>query len=1792
MDNQDKMDLVTKIKKDSKNKEDIVEMIEYYKDKEIGQFFQSLIDKNIKRIIEKLNHFYEIGDWQNCILLFTKIKINKIFQFLKKEKKKEFLDIITKKLVSNIYFYSMEDIDIIIEFLAENVKVIPKDYFFDWKQFYSLFYSYNIFDSSELKYYVKFYSKLKNFLPEDAITFEDYQIMRKTILDDLSNGIHNYAMFAFIYFLPRKYIYEDDRLQIRLLYMLKNLKSYFIPCCILFSAILENNGKLHFSKDPKENDEYIKQFIQFFFTYLNLYIIGESKVSNNNILIMKYQFKNNKKKFDTSIIKITYYLLFNESLKEYNDYIQTHLNLILNNKHLYLKERSRDGLTRNYIYFLQYLIYKIIKEFHYKVFDTIIQKKVKIIKPYKEAKYIYDRFLIILKQFSLNFEKLFLFDNLGTCLAQRALFSLFSYGHLNDDYMKQVLININFDNYIKMLNFFKTYSETRMAKFIIKLYSIMPLLLNEYVFSNYTNVRELIKESIPFLSENVSSANSNVNIDILFLFCYEFFRIKELSKANKIYEVLIPVVTEATIKIMTNLLNILDFICEKNNLDFNIFTKSMKKFLDKETQKKISSLYMNFIVNKEIESSNMEYYLFVLNDDELSDLFNYIYNNLLYVHSSNKVEINKHFLYPEIDKDFNINISECSIEIFNEKQLQGFLAIFSFMNFTKILINEKMIKKFYELYYALVNQKDKKFRKLGNEFFGFVLNSFLECSIDENIKEGNTDEIPLIEYPSEKYINLVVQMYEKLILPYENFIIEYIENNQNNKNNIKGIDKQTLEIILGIYMKLMHKVSIAKSNLILNINFDDVNNDEYRCIQNQIKIYKKYKDLMDNSLKVIKKIYDHNKNDLKNKLFDNHLTDLYLDEILALKLKGNSQTITSRKFWYKSINKIIYKVNFIHYFKDIYKINCSHLQNYKNFYLIKSLIAKDNFYYIFLNLYLLRFNSVNHPASLISSCTSDFYSINNEKIKYLYNEIYAIFIEKIEKLNTDLLTEQNIMKNIAETYNEFSVFYISLFPYDSLEVIEKLFKIIMLLKNKKYRKIDSFISMILSRIKLILAISKYTELEKDKRFHKYSKKNEIVEEEMNKIYKIILENPKKQNYLIQHNNNIKKFVEKSLNLIFPSDTDINKKKDNLNQVEKFLFFCSLLDYIKETIDKKDELYRKVIQIIFNNLIFQKVPVAIRILWIHRLYILMTEEFNYYKDYEWIIFKTEEEYMEAWNKFKYEKNVKKSMISFPLERIRKPVYKFDEYINNNLKYEFDIEKLLVSMCEIDEFEEDQKLIKNYFNNLSSLDEVVSKLVINKFNDKKGLDFKKAKMFYYMLKLKYIDYNLDFVKNFKCNSPNAEKITKNKKQNCVVYEFLLGKYEYMLENDLFKETDRNDLWEILNKFTKRVDKIVDERIYAFFNYIFNNYALKDLEFIFNYDFYKYPIDFVADMYFLYHQDLPNLINETKMFINSKTEELLKRIFSTEENIILDLNYLVYVLKMHYTTNGLLKYNYYLFTTEYTDKIYEHFLGLVEKSDTKQRRYALYTIFTFFFDYLSNNLPLLKATLQKMGLCINEFMGSEKNNRSGKKIMQNLEKSFRCFTGDIHFPSLCNEIVDILIKENDFNDTNKSIYLKVVNTVYKFQKHLNLYKYSSNEIFDSLFKVFSSIKNEELKKNFSSIFLSYFNDLSEEENKKFIEKYEKYIFENIENEDKNKYNYIYILMNQLLRFKIRIPQYMQDFIIKLKNINKNENNKLKKIIIDALKQARNYYQGSYIFMKENISQECKEVLEEMTREKAYFV
>ena len=1175
-----------------------------------------------------------------------------------------------------------------------------------------------------------------------------------------------------------------------------------------------------------------------------------------------------------------------------------------------------------------------------------------------------------------------------------------------------------------------------------------------------------------------------------------------------------------------------------------------------------------------------------------------MYNDLLYIDDSNNIEINKNFIYPKFDKDFNIDVSKCSIEIFIEKQLQRYQKIFLFFDYSKILINDKMVKKFYELYFSLMNQKDKKFKKFATELFGFVINSILESKVDEkNV---------LIEYPSEYHVNVAIQMYEKIIIPYENIIIDYMKNNPKslNKRESNEIDEENknsaseklaLEESVEYYMRLMHKVNIGKSNIILYLNFEQENLEGYKIIENQIKIYKKLKSLLKNSLNIITQIYEYNGGTSGKYLFSNLSTNEYFEEILAINIKQSSIKMEARKTLYNNINNIIFSTNLNNFF-EFYMLNKVRIENYNSFEIIQLFIQKEESYYTCFKLYIECINSVHHPIQIINYSIHDFYSINKEKIQELYNDICDRFIKKLEKLKSDNFVEQNIMKNISKTFGEFTTFYITLFPYNSFDVFDKIVKIISILKVKKFNKIDGFMYSIISNKKCFIQPSRkfIKEKNEDKRYHIFYKKNEIIEEESNKIFNLLEENEKKSGFLKKYLKNIEEFIEKVLNLLYQSENEEDIKDikyKNITHNEIILFYDLLILHVIPAIDKKSELFRKVVKYAFNNIILKNSPVSSRIIWIKRLIPLINDEYKYYEDFEWIIFKSGEEYFKFWDKIKYEVNGK-IYIKYPLERIKLKKFVYDEHIKINAQYNLNLEAFLISMAEIDEYEEDQKYIKkDASKRISTLDEKISKIANQKFMEKKGLDFEKAKMFYNMLKLNYIDINSEYVKKITFETELFNKSGKKIKHVCVNYEFILGKYEYMLSEKLFGIKERDELWSIMNKFTMRIDKVQDEKIYAFFHYIFKNYSLRDIEFIFDYDYFKYPIDLTADMYYLFHKNLTNVISETKIFPKEKTEELVKKIFSTEENIILDQTYLIYVLKIYFLTNNMLKFNYDYFRDDYEEGLCKYYMEILSNCDTKYRRFGLYVIYVYFFSFLNNDLSIIKSTLQKMSLCIKEFTSSDSSkNDKGKGILNNIQIEFGRFNNTLDIPALCDTITEILKKENDSNDTNKIIYLGAINKIYKGQKHLNLFKYSNKEIFDCFFKVFTAIKNDELKKNFSGIFLTYFNDLSEEENKKFVEKYQKYIFEDVE--DENKYNYIIILMNQLLRFKIRFPDYIQDFIIKLKVVNKKDNNKLKKIIVDALKLAMKYYQGSYIYMKENISEECKNVLEEMTKEKSYFV
>ena len=108
--------------------------------------------------------------------------------------------------------------------------------------FYTLFHITNSFKSlTETK--CKLFINLHHYYSKDAITFDEYKILTRVFFENILRVKFFESFCDFIYFFPKKYIIEDDELQLRLLYYMQNRKIHFLDCCTSFCKIIRGNGK-------------------------------------------------------------------------------------------------------------------------------------------------------------------------------------------------------------------------------------------------------------------------------------------------------------------------------------------------------------------------------------------------------------------------------------------------------------------------------------------------------------------------------------------------------------------------------------------------------------------------------------------------------------------------------------------------------------------------------------------------------------------------------------------------------------------------------------------------------------------------------------------------------------------------------------------------------------------------------------------------------------------------------------------------------------------------------------------------------------------------------------------------------------------------------------------------------------------------------------------------------------------------------------------------------------------------------------------------------------------------------------------------------------------------------------------------------------------------------------------------------------------------------------------------------------------------------------------------------------
>ena len=179
---------------------------DYFKQKELGCFLDSFLSEQVDKILDDLNNSYENGDLKKCNEIIQKIDENRMFKIFSAEKKVILLDLIIKKFLPNLICNSSN----ILNFLTKIRFLIPKNYVFDFKFFYTLYYILYKKYKHEINNYIPLFKSLHKYVPLNTISKDDYNLIKKNFVEDLYNQNKSYAISIFMYFLPKKYILHKE----------------------------------------------------------------------------------------------------------------------------------------------------------------------------------------------------------------------------------------------------------------------------------------------------------------------------------------------------------------------------------------------------------------------------------------------------------------------------------------------------------------------------------------------------------------------------------------------------------------------------------------------------------------------------------------------------------------------------------------------------------------------------------------------------------------------------------------------------------------------------------------------------------------------------------------------------------------------------------------------------------------------------------------------------------------------------------------------------------------------------------------------------------------------------------------------------------------------------------------------------------------------------------------------------------------------------------------------------------------------------------------------------------------------------------------------------------------------------------------------------------------------------------------------------------------------------------------------------------------------------------------------
>ena len=1751
----------------------LIELENSYEEKEIAKFIYHTANKAHKDLVTDIIKFSEADDYLNlhgAIEVVNKLTLG-TFQI----KHVELIAIAVVKYLERNYDKMVNHFSFLISFLSNVLKHFKKvnfEFDLDWRLFYKIFSidKMLIFQNESSSFF-----RLLHFFIENKMNEDDYQFLKKEALSIIYHYQKNTELLRAINiincFMPKKFIANDKEFQCVLFNLMKNRLESCIALCEVFKMLMKG--------DALKVD--VNEFIEVVFSRAEQYING-----SDNVFLFKMSFsskemkkKYKRKSFGKNLEFIIVFLLFGKQFEKFRNVIDAHMKILIQNLQIKLHEKYNEESERTKILtFLSNLFYLISQKiFMKKQFDVTINKSIKKIINAQENKQLYERFIYLIENiFWICIKKICLLEIPKSNFMLNNIIDIIKVAPKEISFTK-------FDEIVKFLIFLKS-EVSRVNTFAQKFSIMIPLFLIE---SNFAKYKEFFTQSLTNVVEQISSGNPKLNFDILSIFTklYTYLSyFNETSSCGFLKEIE-PSVVALSEKIIKKILPILDIFIQNAKV-YHLFAKALSNY--KPTKELLSKKISDYLINSEIDNKYIEFYMRHIVNHE--SIFKFCVDDIIYINEEGNFQIKNHCLYK------NEIIKKIEVTAYNEKKILFFKKVFENIDFSSFSYM-KYKKDIYNIIYALFNQKNNKYFTVASALID-NLTSLLQIDFD-------SDKKTLI-YPSNETIQFIIDLYSDIFIPYETYIKD-----SNNKD----------ENIILIYAKIAGCFIKNYNNIFINYTENIKKDSKVQLNQSTVDLYEKYNTILLNIIKDIDSLIIRlnsnasNEEELNatniNLLYDIIYT--YLDSICKFKNDKDDSSKQAKQFanYYKKVLNDYSKKKFL----KISKISS------ENIYLFKFL--SDSKGKIFCENLLLSSTRYDVTKENIQNvCMNLKFDLRKEKeyIKTI-DEVYSKSISALDSMNSDAISFSDTLaiEIIVNHFYALTKLEIYLKKYHYSEISAKIMKLYMKAVEKKYKKLNEMFFLVNDFIKIFNSqyftknayfknkITKYPqisnlEIKKIKLNDKYNVYCSRIKNEIENYKKeISTQKEKFENEIIQY-----------VKLLYRQLTSNHQFANS--EIEKFSFMLINLDFIFNILDYKSKenisLISQFESLIYQSISNQSISSNIKKMWLTLFFIFLRQKYKSNLTYKISTF-TPETYKS--NLTDIIMNANRTLNSIPIDFLCASSFE----VTNDHPFDIDVNSLYESLYKVNDWSYDKNLMTENskttrsiifdlirsFSTVKSngakvdlltvLNSLLRSCIKSKFtnnsNQVNSLNVMYIRLIEYLLLFGYIkheEFTYEAIfKNLKKKEHSSYLTVMEMLTALIIFEFKFKK-DYTKANLLIEKV-------IKENYSNGINNQEDGIVYSMLYMAVSAMTLKDAE---NVLIKKNILDINENLTLRILLNISNkfkenilLLTERNCEIVERTNKILKNVLTSTDKFISNFGLVVNLIQLQCLISKGIDVNAETFERKLNNISYakiEECVALSSNAKNDKLQLSLYNnLFCSFPNGICENVDLLCKFISLIATQISQEAEQVKTDAEISKY----HKAFSSLYKGFDYVNAIKTIHKNLSMTS--NSKERMLLLLTVKSLYMSNMHYKLINsgHSNEEIYEELLKLMAGIKEDEsLKDSFSDFFVVFYNNLSEEENKKIVEKFENCKDSNVSSEDS-----LHAMIGQLLRFKLELPEYIQKFIVELgKKYKKDPNSKEGKIIKNSLIKAMNYYHNAFLYMSQQLSEECKSTLKEISANTSYFI